>query len=58
MRNSIYLDTSVPSAYFDERNPARQESTIAFWAEAARDYDLVYRRIRSRTNEPILWPSV
>lgn len=31
MALKIYLDTSVVSAYFDERYPERQKDTIAFW---------------------------
>ena len=27
----IYLDTSVPNAYVDDKNPIRQESTKTFW---------------------------
>lgn len=27
----LYLDTSVPSAYFDHRKPERKVSTIEFW---------------------------
>lgn len=30
-RESIYLDSSVPSAYYDEREPARQNETKEFW---------------------------
>jgi len=28
---AIYFDTSVPSAYFDAREPKRREDTISFW---------------------------
>lgn len=28
----IYLDTSVPNAYVDDKNPVRQELTKDFWA--------------------------
>lgn len=28
----LYLDTSVPNAYFDEKNSYRQEMTRQFWA--------------------------
>ena len=28
----IYLDTSVPNAYADDKNPLRQETTKDFWA--------------------------
>jgi predicted nucleic acid-binding protein len=27
----IYLDTSVPNAYVDDKNPVRQEATKDFW---------------------------
>ncbi len=30
-KESIYLDTSIPSAYFDSRIKERQEATIRFW---------------------------
>jgi predicted nucleic acid-binding protein len=35
---SLYLDTSVVSAYVDERDPGRQELTRQFW-ERLTDYD-------------------
>jgi len=35
----IYLDSSVPSALFDARNPERQEHTRCFW-ETLRRYDV------------------
>lgn len=31
VRESLYLDTSVPSAYYDSRDPKRQELTREFW---------------------------
>ncbi len=30
-KESLYLDTSVPSAYYDERAKERIEATIKFW---------------------------
>jgi hypothetical protein len=33
IKPKIYLDTTVPSAYFDERSPERQALTAAFWEE-------------------------
>lgn len=30
-RKSLYLDTSVPCAYYDEKGPERQELTKEFW---------------------------
>jgi len=37
-RESLYLDTSVPSAYYDERAKERNEATIRFWKEVLPDY--------------------
>jgi predicted nucleic acid-binding protein len=31
----IYLDTSVPSTYFDDRTPDRQQATRSFWEHAS-----------------------
>lgn len=36
----IYLDTSIPSTYFDDRTPDRQEVTRDFWARASSQDDL------------------
>ena len=35
MKQTIYLDTSVPSAYYDERNLERQKLTREFWKKLA-----------------------
>jgi predicted nucleic acid-binding protein len=32
-KETLYLDTSVPSAYYDNRTKERQEATIKFWKE-------------------------
>lgn len=37
-RESLYLDTSVPSAYYDERVKERMEATIKFWKEVLPHY--------------------
>jgi len=37
-KESLYLDTSVPSAYFDERVKERQGATIKFWNEVLPHY--------------------
>lgn len=37
----IYLDTSIPSTYFDERTPDRQQATQAFWRKASADSELL-----------------
>jgi len=47
----IYLDSTVPSAYFDERAPDRLRLTQAFWKKRMRDFDpniseIVIREIR------------
>ena len=39
MKPRLYLDTSVVSAYVDERAPERQEATIEFWGRLA-DFDV------------------
>jgi predicted nucleic acid-binding protein len=31
----VYLDTSVPSAYFDDRAPERRSLTLSFWPTLA-----------------------
>ena len=33
MKQTLYLDTSVPNAYFDDRNPERQRFTREFWGK-------------------------
>lgn len=33
MKQTIYLDTSVVSAYYDTRNPERQKLTRGFWGK-------------------------
>jgi predicted nucleic acid-binding protein len=38
---TLYLDTSVPSAYFDKLQPLRMDQTIAFWSLALQDYTMV-----------------
>ena len=35
MKQTIYLDTSVPSAYYDDRNLERQRQTREFWSNLA-----------------------
>lgn len=39
MRLRIYLDTSVVSAYVDERLPERRQATLEFW-NRLRDYEV------------------
>jgi hypothetical protein len=33
IKPKIYLDTTVPSTFYDERTPERQALTIEFWNE-------------------------
>jgi hypothetical protein len=37
-KEKIYLDTSVPSAYYDNREPFRMELTSAWWKEDLNKY--------------------
>ena len=37
-KESLYLDTSVPSAYYDDRAKERMEATIKFWKEVLPHY--------------------
>ncbi|MFT5367715.1 MAG: putative nucleic acid-binding protein [Candidatus Latescibacterota bacterium] len=38
-KQKIYLDTTVPSAYYDLRTPERQAQTIQFWKETLPKFD-------------------
>ena len=53
----IYLDTSVPNAYFDDKNLNRQEITIDFW-QKLNEYqvfisDLVLTEIKATKNDKL-----
>ena len=37
-KETLYLDTSVPSAYFDERTRERRQATEKFWMETLPRY--------------------
>lgn len=37
-KETIYFDTSIPSAYYDHRAKERQNATIRFWKEKLADY--------------------
>ena len=39
-KENLYLDTSVPSAYYDERTKERQEATIKFWKNVLPNYQV------------------
>lgn len=54
-RYRLYLDTSVPNAYFDERNLYRQEITRRFWLKLKECHvlisDLVIREMKATGDE-------
>lgn len=39
MKSNLYLDTTVASAYFDDRTPDRQRLTREFWTGRLTDFD-------------------
>ncbi|HUT55284.1 MAG TPA: PIN domain-containing protein [bacterium] len=45
LKPKIYLDTTIPSAYLDDRAPDRQRLTKAFWERRIKDYDPVISEI-------------
>ena len=56
-RIKLYLDTSVPNAYFDEKNSHRKEITRQFWLKL-KEYevfisDLVIREIEATGDEKL-----
>ncbi|MFO7967745.1 MAG: hypothetical protein R6U44_09125 [Archaeoglobaceae archaeon] len=52
MTKSIYLDTSVISALFDERTPERKRMTDEFWSVAGYEWF-----ISTLVEEEISWSS-
>lgn len=46
-KETLYLDTSVPSAYYDERAKERQDATIKFWKEVLPNYQGYISEIRN-----------
>jgi len=40
MKQKIYLDTSIISAYWDERKPERQKVTRMWWPELGKKYEV------------------
>lgn len=54
-RYTLYLDTSVPNAYFDEKNLFRQEITRQFWLKLKECQihisDLVIKEIKATGNK-------
>lgn len=41
IKPKVYLDTTVPSAYYDERASDRQRITSQFWTERLPDFEAV-----------------
>lgn len=41
IKAKVYLDTTVPSAYYDERAPDRQRLTRQFWTERLPDFEAI-----------------
>ena len=50
-RKKIYLDTSVPSAYYDERQSERRRVTQLWWKNELGKYDVLISEITSRELE-------
>jgi len=44
-KESLYLDTSVPSAYYDKRAKERQDETIKFWKDVLSNYKVYVSEI-------------
>jgi hypothetical protein len=44
-RDTLYFDTSVVSAYYDERAKERQEATIIFWENLLPNYKVYISEI-------------
>ena len=45
VKSKVYLDTTVPSAYFDGRTPDRQRLTRAFWSVRLSDFDALISEV-------------
>ena len=45
MKQRLYLDTSVPSAYYDDEKPERQKVTQGWWGNEMGKYELVISRV-------------
>lgn len=55
-KESIYLDTSVPSALYDERVKERQEATIKFWESVLPNFhasisEITLEKLKETVNE-------
>ena len=54
-KQKVYLDTTVPSAYYELRTPERQSQTLDFWQKTLPQFDvfvsgLVLREISDTPN--------
>ena len=57
-RETLYFDTSVISAYYDERAKERQEATIKFWENVLPDYrvyisEITVKELEDTRNETL-----
>lgn len=50
-RETLYFDTSVPSAYYDEGVKDRQDATIKFWKDALPNYKVYISEVTVRELE-------
>ncbi|MCE2440511.1 MAG: type II toxin-antitoxin system VapC family toxin [Candidatus Latescibacteria bacterium] len=55
-KQSVYLDSTIPSAYYDSRTPERQGQTIQFWNRRLPDFaavisSVVVLEIRATPND-------
>ncbi len=55
MKLRVYLDTSVLSAYFDERTPDRMVETRVFWVRLSEFEVSTSTLVRRRSSRP--WTS-
>jgi predicted nucleic acid-binding protein len=44
-KETLYLDTSVPSAYYDDRAKERQKATVKFWKDVLPNYQVYISEI-------------
>lgn len=55
-KQSVYLDSTIPSAYYDSRTPERQRQTLQFWNHRLPDFaavisSVVLLEIRATPND-------
>jgi len=59
-KETLYLDTSIPSAYYDKRVRERMEATIKFWKEVLPNYEtyiseITVRELEDTKEESLRW---